>query len=62
MKYRNFIRIIKKYGFVYHRGSGGHDIYKNGKKTLSIPAQVEVNRMLARRLLKEIGHHDWRSV
>ena len=44
--------IIKNNGYVYNHSTGGHDIYKKGDKTLSVPSN-NINPMMFRRLMKE---------
>ena len=51
---REFKILLRSNGYDYIRSSGDHDIYSNGKLKISIPvASKEVNKMLARRLIKE---------
>ena len=49
---RECLQIIKKNGFVYDHSTGGHDLYKRGGKTISLPSR-EINSMMFRRLMKE---------
>lgn len=47
-----FIRIVKRNGFLYKRPSGDHAIYINNKgRHISIPYKLE--SVIARRLIKE---------
>ena len=47
-----FIRIVKRNGFLYKRHSGDHAIYVNNKgRHISIPYKLE--SVIARRLIKE---------
>lgn len=47
-----FIRIVKRNGFLYKRYSGDHAIYINNKgRHISIPYKLE--SVIARRLIKE---------
>lgn len=47
-----FIRIVKKNGFLYDRHSGDHAIYVNEKgRHISIPQKLEC--VIARRLIRE---------
>ena len=47
-----FIRIVKRNGFLYKRHSGDHAIYINNKgRHISIPYKLE--SVIARRLIKE---------
>lgn len=49
---KEFINIIKKNGFFYHRSKGSHFIYKNNKGDhISIPYKLSM--VIARRLIKE---------
>lgn len=46
--------ILRQNGFALMRSNGGHGVYSNGKRTLSIPIHSKcVNRMLFKRLAKE---------
>lgn len=54
MKTVDFERILKQNGFSLVRSSG-HHVYSNGTKNVAIPRGREINKMVARRLLKEIG-------
>ena len=49
---RQFRRILRDNGYKVIRHSGGHTIYSNGKRTLSINAE-KPNRMVMGRLIKE---------
>ena len=55
MKTKDLERIMKKNGYVFIRNSG-HIIWGNGVKTIAIPRGNEVNKMIAKRILKEIGY------
>ena len=47
-----FIRIVKRNGFLYKRHSGDHAIYVNDRgRHISIPHKLE--SVIARRLIKE---------
>lgn len=49
---REFIRIVRKNGFLYNRHSGDHAIYVNDNgRHISIPQKLE--SVIARRLIKE---------
>ena len=56
MKNKDFARILKDEGFSPQRQSGSHLIWSDGKRNVSVPQGSNVNRMLARRLIKEIGY------
>lgn len=55
IKRQEFINIIKSMGFVFYR-HGKHEVWSNGTRHIAIPSSKEINRMVARRLLKEIGY------
>jgi predicted RNA binding protein YcfA (HicA-like mRNA interferase family) len=55
MKWREFERLLKSQGYQLVRTSGSHGIYVKDGKHVSIPRGRDVNRMLARRLMKEMG-------
>ena len=47
-----FIRIVKRNGFLYKRHSGDHAIYINNKGNhISVPLRIKA--VIARRLIKE---------
>lgn len=49
---REFIKVVKRNGYVYNRHNGDHAIYVNAKgKHISIPQKLEC--VIARRLIKE---------
>lgn len=49
---REFIRIVKRNGFLYSRHNGDHAIYVNDRgRHISIPQKLEC--VIARRLIKE---------
>ncbi len=49
---KQFFKILHNNGYKVIRNSGGHRIWSNGKRTLSINA-VNPNRMVMQRLIKE---------
>ena len=49
---RQFQKILRANGYDVIRNSGGHRIWSNGKRTLSINAE-KPNAMVMRRLIKE---------
>lgn len=49
---REFKRLLIDNGYVYKRTTGDHMIYGNGKNTISFNIR-NLNRMVARRLIKE---------
>lgn len=46
-----FIRIVKRNGYLYNRHNGDHAIYVKDGKHISIPKRLEC--VIARRLIKE---------
>lgn len=48
---REFIAVLKRNGFEFVRNNCGHNIYKNGSATISVPRRI--NKMIAQRLIKE---------
>lgn len=57
MKTNDFERILVTMGFLIMR-NGSHKVWANGTKRVVIPSGRQINRMLARRLLKEIGYKE----
>ena len=54
MKHRDLISILTKHGFVLARAIE-HEVWTNGVKTLTVPRQKDINRFLAKRILKQAG-------
>ena len=50
---REFEALLKLNGYTYERCRGSHFIYKRGREIISIPKNL--NKMIARRLIKEKG-------
>ena len=50
---RDFERLLKANGYSLDRQKGDHNIWTNGSNTISITAGRPINRMLARRIIKE---------
>lgn len=48
---REFIRIVRKNGYLYNRHSGDHAIYVKDGRHISIPQKLEC--VIARRLIRE---------
>jgi len=48
---REFKKILKINGFVYIRTNGSHSIYKKNEKEIVV--NKDLNKMVARRLIKE---------
>jgi predicted RNA binding protein YcfA (HicA-like mRNA interferase family) len=55
MKTREFEKILESCGFWLAR-SNGHNMWSNGVKRVAVPHGKNINRMVARRLLKEIQY------
>lgn len=55
MKTNEFERILGSMGYVLAR-CGAHRVWSNGVKQIAVPHGKEINRMVARRLLKEIAY------
>ena len=55
MKYKDFIRYLREHGYVLIRTSG-HHMFSNGSYTIAVPNSKNINRMICRRLLKEIKY------
>ena len=49
---KEFQRLLIKNGYTYKRCRGDHMIYGNGSQTISFNI-IKLNRMVARRLIKE---------
>ena len=61
MKTKIYVRIIESFGYVLTRVNK-HLIYSNGTKSIPVPQGREVNRMMARRTLKELGYKEWKNI
>lgn len=48
---KEFVRILERNGYSLNRAKGSHFVYTNGRNTISI--NKDLNRMVARRLIKE---------
>lgn len=57
MKTNDFERILNKSGFALVRNSK-HRIFSNGLKSVAVPQGKVINRMVARRILKEINYQE----
>lgn len=54
--YRDFRSLLRRNGYVFDRCSGDHCIFTNDVNTISVPYHgKKLNRMIARRLIKENG-------
>jgi len=57
MKLRDFEKILSEVGFSLVRlGGNGHRVWGDGARHISVPNGREINRMVARRLLKELNY------
>lgn len=57
MKLNDFERLLSNFGFCLVRNSK-HSIWSNGITQVAIPKGKVINRMVARRVLKEIGYKE----
>lgn len=55
MNTKDFERILREMGFQLVR-SNDHKIWSNGQKNVAVPHQKEINKMIARRTLKELSY------
>lgn len=55
MRTRDFERILEEMGYWLAR-SNGHNVWSNGTNRVAVPHGKNINRMVARRLLKEINY------
>lgn len=55
MKALEFERLLIEQGFVLTRNAS-HRIWSNGNQSVAVPHKKEINRMMAKRLLKEISY------
>lgn len=55
MKTKEFARILIAEGFVLSRANK-HEIWIKGSLRVAVPRHKTINRMVARRVLKEIGY------
>lgn len=55
MKTKDFERILKDLGFQLVRSSD-HKIWSDGRQTIPIPHNKNLNKMIARRILKSLGY------
>jgi mRNA interferase HicA len=53
VKHRDLIRILKDLGFYLERQGGEHEIWSNGKISVSVPRHKEVKEFTAKRIIKE---------
>lgn len=51
---KEFIRKAKQNGYEHVRTSGSHMIFQNGDGR-TMPVNIKLNKMVARRLIKEYG-------
>ena len=50
---REFKNILKKNGYVYLRSKGDHNIYINERTGRKVTINKSLNKMVARRIIKE---------
>lgn len=55
MKTRKFEKILSDFGFVLSR-TGDHRVWVKAGTHVPVPSGRDINRMVARRILKEIGY------
>ncbi|MCL2198597.1 MAG: type II toxin-antitoxin system HicA family toxin [Defluviitaleaceae bacterium] len=55
MKRRDLIKKLEQNGWHLERHGSKHDIYTNGTKREAISRQVEINEILAKKILKRSG-------
>lgn len=55
MKRNEFEKCLKRQGYTLIR-SNAHHIWSNGTHSIAVPNHKEINRMIARRLLKEMNY------
>lgn len=55
MKSSDFERILKNQGYELAR-CGAHRVWSNGMRQIAVPHGKQINRMVAKRLLKEIAY------
>ena len=55
MKRRDLVKLLEKNGCFFKRSGGSHDLYTNGEKTVAIPRHSEINEMLAKDIIKQLG-------
>ena len=55
MKQRDLTRLLEQKGWWLLRHGADHDVWTNGKDTVSIPRHGEINEMLAKTIIKRWG-------
>jgi len=55
LKRRDLIKKLEQNGWHLERHGSKHDIYTNGTKREAISRQVEINEILAKKILKRSG-------
>lgn len=53
MKVRDLKAALKALGWYPHRDTGKHEIWSNGKKTISIPRHTNINEFTAQAIIAE---------
>jgi predicted RNA binding protein YcfA (HicA-like mRNA interferase family) len=55
VKRRELERRLVQAGWYFLRHGGSHDIWTNGKDEEPVPRHVEINELLARKILRKAG-------
>lgn len=55
MKTREFEKILQQSGFELVR-SNGHSVWSDGANRVAVPHSKNINRMIARKILKQINY------
>lgn len=55
MKRRDLVKKIESAGGKLIRNGGNHDIYELNNKEISVPRHKEINEILAKKIIKDLG-------
>ena len=55
LKRKDLIKKLEENGWYFSRHGSKHDIYTNGKRNESISRQLEIDEMLAKKILSRNG-------
>lgn len=55
MKRNDLIKLLEKNGCWLKRHGANHDIYTNGEKSQPVPRHSEIDKRLAKKIIKELG-------
>ena len=55
MKQKDIVKKLEKAGFVFERHGGNHDVYRRGTDVETVPRHKEINKILAKAILKKWG-------